>query len=383
MKILWVPHSSWRTDHHQRDQYLIQRLATSHEVHVGLWEICLRRIDYLNPIKYISSLRYHQKHQLTDNYRITIHHIPRVLDITYRARKDPTEFLSYNERLFQDTIRRIVRKHGIEALICGPNAPLLGFPPSLSIPIVFDYLDGGVNVPADNPWWKMEEEYFRRADGVLCISQGMIERVQSRGKEALLLPNGADLKRFQAASGERVRKELGLTGRKVVSLIGLTCSERPYFIKAVEKVRQNDPAAACLLVGNKRVAKRLLSHVSPDHRQHFIYAGEIPYEKIADYFAASDVGVYPVEEEPYYEDASPIKVFEYAAAGKPVVAPRLRELRRLGLAHLKLVPPTETGFADGIHQALRQGRIESDDLKEFDWMNLSRKLECFLKSLTN
>ena len=46
----------------------------------------------------------------------------------------------------------------------------------------------------------------------------------------------------------------------------------------------------------------------------------VPNAVVADYFIASDVGIYPGDASPYFDAACPIKVLEYSAAGKPVVA---------------------------------------------------------------
>ena len=49
--------------------------------------------------------------------------------------------------------------------------------------------------------------------------------------------------------------------------------------------------------------------------------------------------MYPVDEAVYYDAASPIKIFEYTAAGKPVVVPRITEAERLGFENLVFASP--------------------------------------------
>jgi glycosyltransferase involved in cell wall biosynthesis len=60
-----------------------------------------------------------------------------------------------------------------------------------------------------------------------------------------------------------------------------------------------------------------------------IFAGQVPHAQIGGYLAAMDVAVAPYRapgpgEGDFY--FSPLKVFEYLAAGKPVVAPRLGQI---------------------------------------------------------
>jgi glycosyltransferase involved in cell wall biosynthesis len=50
-----------------------------------------------------------------------------------------------------------------------------------------------------------------------------------------------------------------------------------------------------------------------------VFAGQVPHDQVASYIGLSDVAVIP-ETNQY---RSPIKMFEYMAAGKPVVAPAM------------------------------------------------------------
>ena len=62
--------------------------------------------------------------------------------------------------------------------------------------------------------------------------------------------------------------------------------------------------------------------------QRVRYLGRIPHEQVGDVLASSKVGLIPLHPIPNYRDSLPVKLFEYAAAGLPVIAtdvPRWRE----------------------------------------------------------
>jgi glycosyltransferase involved in cell wall biosynthesis len=62
---------------------------------------------------------------------------------------------------------------------------------------------------------------------------------------------------------------------------------------------------------------------------HVRYLGRIDFERVPDLLAKVKVGVIPLQPIPNYRDAYPVKLFEYMAAGLPVVAtdiPRWREV---------------------------------------------------------
>ena len=52
-------------------------------------------------------------------------------------------------------------------------------------------------------------------------------------------------------------------------------------------------------------------------------AGKQPYERIPEFIAASDVCLLPAQNNKIMCDIVPIKMYEYMAMGKPVIATRL------------------------------------------------------------
>ena len=58
----------------------------------------------------------------------------------------------------------------------------------------------------------------------------------------------------------------------------------------------------------------------------FDWPGEVPYAELPSWLAAFDVCTIPFRRTPLTEATNPVKIFEYFATGKPVVARRLPEL---------------------------------------------------------
>jgi len=58
------------------------------------------------------------------------------------------------------------------------------------------------------------------------------------------------------------------------------------------------------------------------------FAGKQPYEKIPEFIAASDICLLPAHDNAIMRDIVPIKMYEYMAMGKPVIATRLHGLLR-------------------------------------------------------
>ena len=368
MNILWIPHSPSEPGAHRRDQYFIQFLKDRHHIYTLTWETW----SHGERLKaFMAGLRFYPL-KIDD---LDAFHIRRIPDFMKPFRKKDYENVSINERFFHEDIRRIIKECDIELVIAGPTSFMTGYPPfDLDVPLIFDYLDCADWVAKpDHP----EKRYIKESDAVLCVSSIAKERAEGYHKPSLYLPNGADIKKMRNGSGDAVRKKLGLEDAKVVSLIGLTCSPRLYFLESVLHAKKQLPDLKCLLVGHSPAIEAALSKI-PNAEDTFIFTGPVPYAEIASYFAATDVGMYPVDEAVYYDAASPIKIFEYTAAGKPVVVPRITEAERLGFENLVFASPQVEAYGDGIVKAFQQPPVHVSKVEQFDWEYLSEQLDQFI-----
>ena len=80
------------------------------------------------------------------------------------------------------------------------------------------------------------------------------------------------------------------------------------------------------------------------------WIGPKPYAELPRFVAAFDVGMIPYVANPYTQSCFPLKLYEYLAAGKPVVATGLPELEGME-PDVMLVDGTET-FVEAVEAAL-------------------------------
>jgi glycosyltransferase involved in cell wall biosynthesis len=274
--------------------------------------------------------------------------------------------------MFQQDIRRIIDRENVDVLVTAYSSYMTGFPPfDVDVPVIFDYLDCA-EWTSDTPH---EKAYIEQSDLVLAVSDLAKEQARCFNDNVAYLPNGADVERIRQASGDVVRRKYGLEDATIVSLIGLMDSS--YLVEAVLKARSEIPNLKCLLVGESEYLRSIAEDV-PDADDVFIFTGPVPYEEVADYFAATDIGLYPVRGVSYDDGRSPIKVFEYTAADCPVVTPAIREVKRLNFSNLVYASPTGPDFAKGIVRALDCDASEDSSVEQYDWSKLSAKLESLL-----
>jgi len=164
-----------------------------------------------------------------------------------------------------------------------------------------------------------ERRLISEADLVLVTSRPLLEKVARVRPDALRLPNAADAERFEKLPA-RSSGPLARLARPVVGYYGAISAW--FDIAAVAEASRRHPEWSFALVGDTAGA----SLESLDGRPNVHRFGEVPYEKLPAYVAGFDVCTIPFERTPLTEATNPVKLYEYLATGKPIVARRLPEL---------------------------------------------------------
>lgn len=167
---------------------------------------------------------------------------------------------------------------------------------------------------------------LHKADLVLPTTKWMKEDFAKKGVERSKMmpyPNGIDIRRFSNANGGEIRRRYGLEDSKVVIYIGTLDKIRrlDVLIHAFSKVRENKENVKLLMIGDgtdKPNLERLADNLGI--KDNVVFTGQVHFDEVPNYIAAADMGVSPVPPLDFYKLSSPIKMFEYMAMGKPVVA---------------------------------------------------------------
>jgi len=179
---------------------------------------------------------------------------------------------------------------------------------------------------------RVEARIFRETDRVLVVSEVLGERVRQTGvapERIRVLRNGADVDRFHPRTpGGRVREAYGLGPRCVLGFVGWF---RPWHgvesvLEAMARPELADTPVDLLLVGDgparasiEATARRL------GLEDRVKITGAVAREAVPRHVAAFDVAVQPAAT----AYACPMKIPEYLAAGKPVIAPDQPNIREL------------------------------------------------------
>jgi glycosyltransferase involved in cell wall biosynthesis len=118
----------------------------------------------------------------------------------------------------------------------------------------------------------------------------------------------------------------------------------------------------------------------------------VPYDEVPDWINRVDAGVLPFPAWPPWNTCSPIKLFEYLACGKPVVATSIPAHKSV-LGGKSFAFLAETPGPEGLAKAIEQARLQENNFKKiaedarnfvkmnFSWDTQLSEMERFLRSL--
>jgi glycosyltransferase involved in cell wall biosynthesis len=136
-----------------------------------------------------------------------------------------------------------------------------------------------------------------------------------------IIPNGANTTLFRPMDQQNTKREIGLKPeKKYACFIGNLAPWQgvEYLIKAAPFVIKYIPEVMFLIVGDGTVRKELETRVKEMNiSDYFLFTGSVIYDRVPYYINASDICI--SIKKPVLP-GSPLKVFEYMACGKPVIA---------------------------------------------------------------
>jgi glycosyltransferase involved in cell wall biosynthesis len=177
-------------------------------------------------------------------------------------------------------------------------------------------------------------------------------------------PVGADLAHFGAqVSGEKVRKHFGEKELFVLYLGQLNGAQYTHlFIETVSILKKQGVKGCYIIVGSGNSFKNLKAlavDLGVDDVIHFV--GAIRHDLVPAYLSAADITVACFEDNEITRCKSPLKIVEYLAAGKAIVASAVGEVRTMLKDCGVLVKPgSASALAEGIKVLAKNPAMRSE-----------------------
>ena len=179
---------------------------------------------------------------------------------------------------------------------------------------------------------RIEKTTLRRSTLVVTVSERLGELLVSThdlpDRAFVVTPNAVDPQRFAIADGSEMRRCLGLERKAVIGVVGsfVAWHGLDYLVRSVARLLDQRPDCRVLLVGDgpvRRGIEALIERCGLEGKVSF--TGFVAPEEVPKYIACMDVCVMPDSN----EHGSPMKIFEYMAMSKAVVAPAYPPIERV------------------------------------------------------
>lgn len=202
---------------------------------------------------------------------------------------------------------------------------------------------------------RLEKRVFQRADAFTVVSTSLkkyYERMGVDARKIFVLPNGVNQERFSPQNVSRdVRTELGLDDKVVIGFVGNIFAYHgiELFLPLARDCTSEDDTHF-LIVGGGQGRKELRSALERERLDsRFTFIDAIPNTEVPNYLAAMDICILPR----FMWYGSPMKIFEYGAMGKAILAPDQENIRDV-LTHGETAFLFEAGNLAALAQAIRE-----------------------------
>jgi glycosyltransferase involved in cell wall biosynthesis len=266
-----------------------------------------------------------------------------------------------------------------------------------SIPFVYYWIDVLHRLIPFKPFHplakSLESTTLRQSDRVLVINEKLRDYVKELGaplEHTQMLRAGIDTDRFDPINkGDSIRQHYGL-GKEDIVLFFMGWLYHFSGLKEVasQLARIDNPHLKFLIVGEGD-AYETLQQIREKHNSEdkIILTGKKSYHEIPDFIAASDICLLPsYPDEEIMQDIVPIKMYEYMAMKKPVIASRLPGvMREFGENNgVVYVDKPEDAISKAM-ELIQSGKIEELGQKArsfvegYSWENITDQFEKILE----
>jgi glycosyltransferase involved in cell wall biosynthesis len=237
---------------------------------------------------------------------------------------------------------------------------------------------------------------FKTAVKIICISTDLKDHLHRQwnieAHKLAVLPIAADVEAFKPNhNAERVKASLGLTTEPVVIWVGgfFPWHDLDLLLESFYQVLQKQPRAKLVLVGDGQtrpvVAKKIM-RLGLGHA--VIMPGAIAHTSVPEMVSIAEVAVVPAAPVPANRGGTgtPLKLLEYMAAGKAIVATALNQAAEViqdGQNGLLVEAGNVNGFAEAVltllNDPVKRDRLGQNArqhvVQKYSWEEYTRRLE--------
>ncbi len=209
---------------------------------------------------------------------------------------------------------------------------------------------------------------YKHSKKIITVMPGQKKEIRKQlgFKNIELIQNGANTDLFTPIDQEKARRELKLKQTdRYICFVGKLIFHQglEFLIQAAPFIHTIYPNTKYIIVGDGLIKNELI-HLTEKLgvSDKFIFTGIIPYKKVPDYINASDVCVLPlIRERNMKIGSSALKIYEYLACEKPIVASKIPGLDFIEKQNFGILvePENPDELAKAIIQLLKDKKLRN------------------------
>lgn len=216
---------------------------------------------------------------------------------------------------------------------------------------------------------KAEADILAMCDLVVSPSHQILEELPESINNSMFLPNGVNLEQY-TTQATRPKYYENLQQKHHAIYVGAI--QKWFDHELLKAVARRKPDWSFTIVG------KVDSSVVADYPDNVYFVGEIPNTQIHKYLQHADAGIIPFEVQQnsaLIKYVNPIKMYEYLAAGLPVISTRWDEMERIN-APVNLVESADefAGCLEIVEKKPDAPETTAHFLSQFDWSFIARSL---------
>ena len=238
---------------------------------------------------------------------------------------------------------------------------------------------------------------LHHSDGLIVITKQLQTLYQQFGfqeQQILLAPDGIAQKRLHLSFDKAAaRKKLGIGHtQKIICYTGHLFRWKGVYTLAESSNYLSNEFLVYIVGGMQADIEALQDFIVDKNIKNLVLTGYIPYNQVVQYLQAADLFVLPNSAiaKISREYTSPLKLFEYMAARRPIVAsdlPSLREILRHKENAYLVAPDDPQALAESILYVMREHRLAEkmvatayNEVQNYAWEKRAQKIQAFLQN---
>jgi glycosyltransferase involved in cell wall biosynthesis len=235
---------------------------------------------------------------------------------------------------------------------------------------------------------------LRAADAIVTVGETLRRRIAEIGRLPLeritVIPNGADVELFtQPRDASAIRGRYGLGDGPLVVWVGgfQPWHDAPLLVRSFGRVVEDCPGAVLALIGDGPERPQLVDEIRSLGLERAVRClGRLPHEGVAELVSIADIATVVHRPEAATLVESPLKLAEYMAAGRAIVAPDVPHMRRIlhgedlgtfyAIGDGDSLAVALTGLLqDDRRRAVLGGRARAEAIERYSWAAVARQIE--------